>query len=73
MKTLTSIGGSFCVVELNASGSHYIDSRKDVRQPDMSFVEVVRDGQVRYRATVPNSKAPEVIMMLARRAKEFRI
>jgi hypothetical protein len=60
-------------VELNKSGSHYIDARKDVRHPDKSFIEVVREGFVRYRTTVPNTHAPEVIMMLARRAKEFQL
>lgn len=62
MKTSKAIAGSYVVVWKNAQ--HYIDARKDVRYPNMSFIEVVRDGFVRQRLQVPNDRAPETIVEL---------
>jgi hypothetical protein len=62
MKTLTHIGGSYCMVQNHSE--HYIDARKDVRQPWATFIEVVRNGRVYLRDCVLNERAPERIAEL---------
>lgn len=64
MHVQRDIGGSHCVITLRVG--HYIDARKDVRHPDKSFIEVVRDGRVRYRCTVADHDAPRFLIALAR-------
>ena len=44
----------------------YIDSRKDIRYPNSSFIEEVKHGQVVGRYTVPNEVAPDVITQVMR-------
>jgi hypothetical protein len=44
--------------------SEYIDARKDVRYPDFSFIEVVRNGQCIYRESEHNKRAAELIIKL---------
>lgn len=62
----TWIGGSHCVVSLNPSGEHYIESHKDVRHPDLTRIEVVLDGQVHLRNWATLQEAPEYIVTLMR-------
>lgn len=62
----TWIGGSHCVVSLNTSGEHYIESHKDVRHPDLARIEVVLDGQVYLKCWVTLQEAPEYIVNLMR-------
>ena len=69
MKVHANIGGSYVVVYLNPQMSEYIDARKDVRHPDFSFIEVVRDGQCIYRESEHNKRAAELIIKLIRMFK----
>ncbi len=67
MQVHTGIGGSHLVVQLRPNHfEYYIDSRKDVRYPGWSFIEVVRQGQVRLHDSVRDSEAPERIIKLMR-------
>lgn len=59
MRVDTHISGSHCVVWLGRD--HYIDARKDTRRPHLTFIELVRNGQVYLRDTVDNTFAPERI------------
>jgi hypothetical protein len=60
MKVANFISGSNCVVILGED--HYLDARKDTRRPHLTFIEVVRNGQVYKRDTVDNNFAPERIV-----------
>jgi hypothetical protein len=40
---------------------HYLEARKDVRKPHLTFIESVRCGQVYLRDVVDNVFAPERI------------
>ncbi len=63
------IGGSYCVVHLSPhfwDEGLYIDARKDVRQPDYSFIEVVKNGRVIWSQVDHNDQAPEQIISLMR-------
>lgn len=60
MKVDTGIAGSYCVVWIN--DNHYLDARKDVRASHLTFIELVRDGQVYFRDAVLSSEAPEHII-----------
>lgn len=64
MNVQRDIGGSHCVITLRPG--LYIDARKDVRHLDKSFIEVVRDGRVRYRCTVADYDAPRYLIELAK-------
>lgn len=60
MKVETHSAGSICVVW--NTKNHYIDVRKDVRRPHLSFIEVVKNGRVYIYDTVDNIFAPERII-----------
>lgn len=59
MQVDTHIAGAYCVVWINPE--EYIEARKDLRKPDLTFLEYVRNGQIRTRATVHNDFAPKSI------------
>ena len=59
MKTVTHIAGATCVVFKN--NEHYLEARKDARRPHLTFIEIVRCGQVYLREAVDNVFAPERI------------
>lgn len=58
-----NVGGSHLVVFAN-HGRHYLDARKDVRHPNHSFIEIVKDGFVKHKQVVHNDKAPQEIVKL---------
>ena len=62
MKVEADIGGSNVVVWINPS--LYIDARKDIRYPGVSFIEVVRNGHVVQDKTAIEKDAPETIIEL---------
>lgn len=68
LRVETHIAGSTVVV--SRSPQHYIDARKDVRNPHLQMIEVVRNGRVYRRETVGLCDAPTTIINLMRR--EFR-
>lgn len=61
------IAGSFCVIQFPRTDwdvDLYIDARKDRRQPNYTFIEVVLNGRVKMRETIHNSEAPARIIEL---------
>ena len=56
----TGHGGSYCVVW--KTPGHYLEARKDVRMPNHSQVELVRQGRVYMHLTIRNEEAPERIV-----------
>jgi hypothetical protein len=62
VKVHANVGGSFVVVYLNPQMSTYIDARKDIRHPDFSFIEVVRNGKRVHEEIAHNNRAAELII-----------
>jgi hypothetical protein len=58
--------GSVVVVQLDKKFNHYIDVKRDVRQPGTVFLEAVKGGQVYARDCCLFPKAPEAILKLVR-------
>lgn len=55
-----------CIIYLDNSRQHYIQDAIDVRYPNQSFLEEVKDGFVICYAEVPTEIAPEFLIQCLR-------
>lgn len=62
MKVLDHISGSNVTVLKNSE--HYIDARRDVRTPGVSYIEIVRNGRVYHREEISDTDAPKRVVEL---------
>ena len=66
MKVLKGIAGSWCVVYPTGNPEVYIDCKKHLKLPQVTSVEIVRNGQMLWKVLVEDERAPETIIEITR-------